>query len=205
MTIDFLHWQMLWWAIVCICTGLNVGKMIDIQYHEPEGKPMLISIPEHLKIFFHFRYLGGNEVVIEGVITQIIGYIGALLELILFALVEIFNLGITFVRISDLIIILYPFILVLLLLPMHIRYNRNLQQAYDCDWITQLQEILTLYPKRRCKIVSITDASTCVITLGQWGRRSYIAKTAIPISVGSRLFAVHSSEHGAPFWTILEH
>ena len=80
-----------------------------------------------------------------------------------------------------------------------------MQRAYDCDWITQLQENLTIYPKRQCKIVSTNNASTCIITLGRWGKRKFVARTTIPVYPGIVLFAVHSSENGPPFWTITEH
>lgn len=76
---------------------------------------------------------------------------------------------------------------------------------YDCDWITQLQEILTIYPKRRCVVVSQINSSTYEIILGRFGRRIHIAKSTIPVVVGAKMFAVHSNEHGSPFWTIKDH
>ena len=88
---------------------------------------------------------------------------------------------------------------------MHIKYERNLQLSYDCDWITQLQEILTIYPKRRCVVVSQVNSSTYEIILGRLGRRIHIAKSTIPVVIGAKMFAVHSNEHGSPFWTIKDH
>lgn len=201
----FLYWRILWWAVVCCWSGYRVGKTVDIQYREKEGKPTIVSVPEKLRPFFRFRYYFGNEVVREGIITQILGYAFGSIEIALFIFSATLKLGVNSEKVSDWIVILYAFALILVLLPMHIRYQRNLQRAYDCDWITQLQEILTIYPKRRCKVVSQHTPSTCTITLGRWGKRKFVAKTTIPVYPGAVLFAVHSSENGAPFWTITEH
>lgn len=205
MNADILYWRILWWAVVCCWSGYSVGRTVDVQYHEREGKPTFVSIPEHLRIFFHFRYFLGNEVVREGVITQILGYTFGLVEIVLFVFSTILKLNVNSLQIADWIVILYVFILTLVLLPMHIRYERNMQRAYDCDWITQLQENLTIYPKRQCKIVSTNNTSTCIITLGRWGKRKFVARATIPVYPGTVLFAVHSSENGPPFWTITEH
>lgn len=199
------YWRILWWAAVCCWTGYRAGKAVDIQYHEKEGKPTIISVPEKLRPFFRFRYYFGNEVVREGIITQILGYSFGLMEIALFIFSATLKLGANSEKISDWIVMLYVFTLILTLLPMHIRYQRNLQRAYDCDWITQLQKILTIYPKRRCKVVSSNNTSTCTITLDRCGRREFLAKTTIPVCPGKLVFAVHSSAHGAPFWTITEH
>lgn len=203
---NLLYWRFLLWAVVCFSVGRNVGKTIDIQYREQEGKPTLVTIQDRWKKFFHFRYFCENEVVMEGIITQILGYLFAVVELVVLILAASLNQIMSFVWVADWIVILFSMIVTLaVLLPMHIKYERNLQLSYDCDWITQLQEILTIYPKRRCVVVSQVNSSTYEIILGRLGRRIHIAKSTIPVVVGAKMFAVHSNEHGSPFWTIKDH
>jgi len=206
MDMNSLYWRILLWAVVCFLVGRSVGKTIDIQYREQEGKPALVTIPDRWKKLFHFRFFSGNEVVREGITTQILGYLFATVELILLIFAAILKRIMSFVWVADWLLILFALIVTLaVLLPMHIRYEHNLRLAYDCDWITQMQEILTIYPKRRCVVVSQINTFTYEIILGGLGRRRHIAKSTIPVVVGARMFAVHSNEHGSPFWTIKDH
>jgi len=206
MDANLLCWRFLLWAVVCFFLGRSVGKTIDIQYREKEGKPTFVTIQDRWKKLFHFRYFCGNEVVKEGVITQILGYLFAVVELVVLIFAAILKQIMRFVWVADWLVILFALIVTLpVLLPMHTRYAHNLRLAYDCDWITQLQEILTIYPKRRCVVISQINASTYEITLGRLGRRNHIAKSTIPVAVGARMFAVHSNEHGSPFWIIKDH
>lgn len=142
----------------------------------------------------------------EGVVTQILGCLFAVAELAVLILAAISNQIMALVHVADLLVVAFALIETLgVLLPMQIKYSRNMQLAYDCDWITQLQEILTIYPKRRCTVVSQMNASTYKITLGRWGTRSHIAKSAIPVAIGTRMYAVHSNENGSPFWVMKDH
>ncbi len=206
MDVNSMYWRFFLWAVVCFFVGRSVGKTIDIQYREQEGKPALVTIPDRWKKLFHFRYFFGNEVVREGIVTQILGYLFAVAELVVLVLAAILKRIMSFVWVADWLLIFWGLIVTLaVLLPMDIRYEHNLRLAYDCDWITQLQEMLTIYPKRRCVVVSQINTSTYEIILGRWGKRKHIAKSTNPIVVGARMFAVHSNEHGAPFWTIKDH
>lgn len=198
--------RFLWWSVVCFFIGRSVGKTIDIQYREAEGQPKLVKIPAHMKWLFYFRYLSGTEVVQEGLIAQVGGYIFSVLELIVFFLARVWGADELFVEIADWLIIVYAVILCIgILLPMSIRYEHNLQVAYDRDWVTRLQEVLTLYPKRRCKITAQVGPATYEIVLGRWGKKKRIAKASVPVDVGTHMYAVHSNEQGFPFWTIKNH
>ena len=86
-----MYWRFLLWAVVCFSVGRSLGKTIDIQYREQEGKPTLVTIQDRWKKFFHFRYFCGNEVVVEGIITQILGYLFAVVELVVLILAASLN------------------------------------------------------------------------------------------------------------------
>lgn len=203
---SILYLRIIWWSFVCFLTGRSVGKTVDIQYREPEGKPKLIKIDERRKWMFHFRYFVGTEVVREGLLAQIIGYIFSLLELLVFFLSVIVDEVQVFAVIADWLVVLFAVILsVGILLPMQLSYQNHMKVAYDCDWITHFQESLTIYPKRRCRIISQIGPSTYEIILGRWGKKKRLAKASVPVVVGSTMYAVHSNEQGYPFWTLKNH
>lgn len=197
--------RIVWWGIVCFFTGRSVGNTVDIQYREKEGKPQFIKIAQQNKSLFRFKYIGGTEVVREGLITQILGYIFSIIETILLILAIIVRDFQRLALIADWLVILFAAIVTfVVLLPMHFKYQHYIRVAYDCDWITQFQEAFTLYPKRRCRIISEIDSSTYEIMLSRWGKKR-LAKADIPVTVGAVMFAVHSNEQGFPFWTIKNH
>ena len=198
------YWSFLWWAAMCILIGRSVGKTIDTQYREPAGNPSFVTIPDRWKWLFHFRYTFGNEVVREGFLTHILGYCFAAIELLFLLCATVFKQS-SLAQVSNWTFILFGSAVVLALIPMYIRYQRNLQQAYDCDWITQIQGALTIFPRRRCRILSQINSTTCWITLGRFGRRKYMAKMKDPVTVGKKMYAIHSTEGDAPFWTVKEH
>lgn len=203
---SILYLRIIWWSIVCFLTGRGVGKTVDIQYREIEGKPKFIKIAERRKWIFHFRYFAGTEVVREGLIAQIVGYTFSTLELAVFFLAVIIDAVQLIVVIADWLVVLFATVLsVGVLLPMQLRYQHHMKVAYDCDWITHLQENLTIYPKRRCRIISKIGPSTYEIVLGRWGKKKRLAKTSVPVVVGTTMYAVHSNEQGSPFWTIKNH
>lgn len=197
--------RIIWWGILSFYVGRSVGKTVDIQYREAEGKPKFLTIPENRKWIFPFRYFAGSDVVKEGVIIQLVGYVFSFLELVMLLLAFFADEVPLFSLIADLLVIMFGLIIAVVLLPMAIRYQKNINHAYDCDWITTLQENLTIYPKRRCRIISQTGTCTYVIALGRWGKKSRLAKSSVPVVVGSIMYAVHSNEQGSPFWTIKNH
>ena len=197
--------RIIWWIILCIYAGRHVGKTVDIQYREAEGKPRFYTIPENRKCIFHFRYFTGKSVVKEGVIIQLVGYVFSFLEFVTLFLAYFSNELLFFSLIGEWLVIIFVLIIVVVLLPMALRYQKNINHAYDCDWITVLQENLTIYPKRRCRIISQTGDNVYVIVLSRWGRKKRLAKSFVPVVVGSIMYAVHSNEQGSPFWTIKNH
>lgn len=192
-------------AVLCLCIGRSAGKIIDIQYREPEGKPSFIGIPDRFKPFFSFQYSTGNKVLKEGVALQIIGYVFFLLELFLFAVAAVVPAASGFAEHSEWGVIFLSLILLFVIASMGIRYNHNIQTAYDCDWITTFQRALTLLPKRRCKVVRQIDTSTYVITMGRFGRKEHYAKCEFSVTVGAYLYAQHSMESVYPFWELRTH
>lgn len=200
-----MRFRILLWSIFLLYMGRSVGKIIDKQYREPEGKPKLVRIKENLKWLFHFEYFFGPEVVKEGLITEILGYLFSALVLCLFIIPVSLDVGQILAPVSDWLVVLYAFLEIIIVTPMGIRYSRNVQRAYDSDWITQFQEAFTLLPKRRCKVVSLVREGVYEITLGHVGRQRHLAKSSSMVSVGSKMYAVHSNEQGSPFWTIRDH
>lgn len=197
--------RIIWWSILCFYVGRYVGKTVDIQYREAEGKPKFYTIPENRKWIFHFRYFAGHDVVKEGVIIQLVGYVFSFLELVTLLLASFADELLFLSLIGDWLVIIFGLVIAVVLLPMAIRYQKNINHTYDCDWITTLQENLTIYPKRRCRIISQTGDYTYIIVLGRWGKKNRLAKSSVPVVVGSIMYAVHSNEQGSPFWTIKNH
>lgn len=203
---SLMYLQILFFGAACWYTGRSVGNIVDIQYREPEGQPKFVRIPEQNKWMFYFRYSTGIKVVKEGLISHILGYFFFALELCVFVLASISGEKNTYARAAYWMFFLFVGVLGIgVLLPMGIRYERNMQTAFDCDWITHLQEALTVLPKRRCTVISEVNAATYEIRLGRWGRKKRLARTSVPVTVGSKMYAVHSNEHGSPFWTIRDH
>lgn len=191
------------WCILCFWAGMSTGKTIDMQYRDPEGKPVFVSVPQMIRPYF--RFSNYDRVVQQGLIVQIISYIYSLLELLSFFLVYATNSKAyltagNWLMCSFGIILAFP-----VLLPFSIKYERNIQKAYDSDWITYLQRSLTLLPKRKCRVTAQIDFDKYEITLGFWGIKRHCAKANFPVEIGDRLYAVHSVESGSPFWTIKDH
>ena len=195
-----------YWMILCFFVGRTVGKTIDIQYREPEGNPKFITIPNQYRHFFAFKYENGDDVLWAGVLSHYTGYLFTLLEMLLM-LVSFFVSDMSDMLLwGDWLVLVFGVILTFgVLLPMAIRYEQNMQAVYDSDWITFLQRGFSLLPKRRCKIVNVIDLSTYEITLGWFGQKRHLAKSNFPVTVGMRLFAVHSNESGFPFWSLRSH
>lgn len=199
------YFHMIYWLIFCFFSGRSVGRTIDIQYRDPKGKPRFITIPSHRKWIFSFKYSLGNEVVKEGVQLQILAYVFCVLQLALIILTH-FSVLVQFAaEFSDLLGIGYVLGSACILVPVGVRHDRNVCIAYDCDWISFLQHALTVLPKRRCTIVEQLNPSTYMIVLGRFSKRRYTAKSSVPRSVGDRLFALHTWEEKAPFWTLRDH
>lgn len=108
---SILYFRIIWWSIVCFLTGRGVGKTVDIQYREIEGKPKFIKIAERRKWIFHFRYFAGTEVVREGLIAQIVGYTFSTLELAVFFLAVIIDAVQLIVVIADWLVVLFATVL----------------------------------------------------------------------------------------------
>ena len=196
----------LYLAFVIFFCGRIIGKRIDQEYREPEGRPPMVTIPARWKHIFSFRYSWGNEVVRAGVIAQILGYTFSGLEILLLAGALFERKGAMSLYIAcGLLIIFFAVVVFAVMLPFSFCYNKNIQNTLDCDWITQMQEALTIYPKRKCRIVQVVDSKTCIIRLGNWGRRDFLARTTGMVVVGQKVYAVHSNEQGSPFWTVITH
>ena len=199
----FLEILPFYYALLCFFLGRSVGKIIDIQYRESEGKPRLRCLSKKARIFFAFS--DHNMVVAEGIVAHILGYIFTLLELIAVALFTATEMNI-FLALSQWLFYAFVFILVILVMfPMAVRYEHNIQIAYDCDWITNRMRSFSMLPKRRCKVVNQLDDSTYEITLGYCGRKKRKAKTSVPVSTGDFVYAVNYFDDGPPFWTIRLH
>lgn len=197
-------WVLLW-SILLLYLGRSIGKDIDKQYRMPEGKPRLVQIPENLKWLFHFEYFFGTEVVKEGLMSEVLGYIFSAFLFSLFIISVLLGAGQILAPISEGLVFLYILFEVIILTPMGIRYSHNIQRVYDSDWITQLQEAFTILPKRRCKVVAQAGEGIYEITLGCFGKKKHLAKSSLAVPLGEKAYAVHSNEHGSPFWTIRDH
>ena len=202
----FFRFRILGECFLIIYMARNAGRSVDKQYREPEGKPKFIRIPENRKWMFSFEYFIGPEVVREGLALEVFGYLSSAVTFCLFILACFLpNISPFLALVSDVILYLYTFLGMLIVLPMSARYSRNLHQYYDSDWITSLQRGLTQLPKRRCKVKTQLEDGVYEITLGTFGRRKHLARSSVPVSVGDRMYAVHSYDHGFPFWTIRDH
>lgn len=192
--------------LLCILGGLNVGASVDQQYREPEGKPHFIEVPHKLKWLFRFRHFAGAEVVKVAFYIEVVGYVYALAYLCMAALAWLWDgLNDRLRLICYLLLAMYVFSVVSLLLPMAWRYERNKQKEFQYDWITYLQEALSLYPKRRCRIIAQIDDSTYRIRLAGLFRTEFVAKSQKKVAVNKKMYAVHQYELGFPFWIIKDH
>lgn len=203
--IEYIELIIAYFALLIFFCGRIMGKRLDIEYRDPDGKPLMFILPAKWKWIFSFRYSTGNNVVKAGVIAHIVGYA--------FSGTEVLLLAYSFVAEKDILTLIVACVLLVLffvvdvfvvMLPFSLQYNRNIQEARDCDWITQMQEALTIYPKRRCKIIQIIDPQICMIRISIT-RSRFLARTTNAVTVGDRLYAVHSNEQGRPFWTVKTH
>ena len=193
-------------ALLIFFAGRIIGKRLDKEYREPEGCHSMVTIPPQWKWLFSFHRSSGDTVVRAGVIMQIVGYVFTCLELLCFigTILEhgrnaLYSLA------WGVLVLFFAVIVFAVLLPFSFCYNRNIQKALDCDWITQLQEAFTILPKRRCRIIQVIDEKTCIIKLRGMGRRTYYARATFPVKSGEKMYALHSNEKGHPFWTLREH
>lgn len=192
-------------CLFCGYAARELGWHVDLQYRETEGKPRFVHIPQDIKWMFHFRFFIGTDVVREGLWVQVMGYIFCALELLVFLLAAMLRCADLLVHIADGLVFFYILLSMGVLIPMGIRYEHNLQLAFDRDFVTYLQNAFTMLPKRRCKVVSQVTPETFEITLGYFKRKRRLAKAAFSDTVGARMYAVHSYEHGSPFWEIRSH
>ena len=199
-----------WWCLTCFYTGREVGAKIDLQNRDVGGKPKLVQIPWKWQSIFKQRqglYMYDNKILKASVLSHLLGYTFAMIELILFVIGICFQMKSKIVIVAD--SCFFVFILVMafgVLLPDGIRYEKNMQKAYDYDWITSFQEALTQKSKRKCTIISVIDERTCEIEfLKGIKKHRFYAETEFPVEIGEIKYALHyyhPIDEDKPYWII---
>ncbi len=194
----------LWYSFMFWYASRSSGRSLDKQHRKTEGKPHFVEIPRRYKWLFSFDYLTGMVVVKEGLTVQVVGYLFSAFEVCCAVFAYLFQKTDIIRQMSFYRVLAYVLIAGYIMTRMEIRYERNMQNAFDYDWISYFQHAVIALPKRKCVVLSKMDASTYEIRLSI-SRKKYGARSSVEVTIGAKYYAVHSYEQGYPFWSIRDH
>lgn len=205
-SLDGMCFRLLVVGFIGWLVGREGGKKVNRQFRDPAGKARFLVVPSKWKWLFSFPGYPMEAVIRESIFLQIQGWIFSVACLALSLLAGNGLLLDLLSPLADWILLATNVcICSAIIISLSVRYQKNLQIAYDCDWITQMQEGLSMLPVRRCTVIKKVDESTYIITLGKLGRKEHYARNENEITIGVKLYAVHFNERGFPFWVIRDH
>lgn len=196
--------EFLWLIIMCIYSGREMGSAIDKENRNSAGKPAFIFIPDKWKWLFRNRvntYAGKNKILRVSFIIQLLGYLFAFFEIVLFVSF-LFCKKERLTTFSFQLYIFYALISIFLGGVSSYIYERNMQTAYDYDWITYFQEAFSLYSKRSCRIIDKKNESTYEIVIGAFCKHKYLATAECQVEIGEKKYAIHVYDKAGPYWII---
>lgn len=194
--------------VFCIWFGRDSGYVIDRQNRDPGGKPEFVIVPLKYRWLFKFQnkmYSDKYTILKASVAFHLLGYFFGIVEtvvLVVFILTEntqLIPISISFAILNIAIGVFF------IQFPDSSRYDRNMRETYDYDYITYYKQQLTGNSKRRCRIVSQIDEHTYEITIGLFGKKKFRAISDVAVNIGDMQYAVHMGylmDDNMPYWKI---
>lgn len=192
----------IFYSICCIWIGRETGYTLDKQNRKPEGKPKFVLIPNKWLWLFRYQkneYAAKYNILRTSIYCHLLGYAFSVFEVLVLLYVVISK---NKTALSEKIFFAYILLMSAICIPESYRYERNLQRAYDYDWITYLQEAFRGVSRRKCTVVEQKGDGIYEIVFGKWNKRRYVAKATKTLNIGDVKYARHIYGEKGPYWLI---
>lgn len=190
-----------WYIIMCVWSGRELGYSMDIQHREFAGKPTIVSVPYKWLWLFRRRKneYASNHILRVSVVCHLFGYAFSLFEVLILLYAIIIK---SKTALAGLVFTAYVLLLIGIIIPVSYRYHRNLQMYYDYDWTTYFQEAFRGVSRRKCTVVAQKGDGIYEIVFGKFRKRRYVARSSKELNINDVKCAVHVYGEKGPYWVI---